>query len=180
MKPPINPETKIGVLLDAYPGIEEVLIAWAPAFAKLRNPLLRKTVAKIATIEQAAKIGGVSVREMVRKLREATGQSDSETTPAPETAPDGSGAPAAAPAWLSEEQVRYRVDADSLLETGEHPIGKIHRLASSLQEREIIKLTSSFRPEPLIEEMSRIGLAVYSREISPGRHATYFCRVSHR
>ena len=74
----ITPETKVGALLEAYPGIDDVLIEWVPAFEKLKNPILRKTVAKVATLQQAARIGGVSTRDMVRKLREATGQSGLE------------------------------------------------------------------------------------------------------
>ncbi len=71
MNLPITPDTKVGALLEAYPELEEHLIACAPAFAKLRNPLLRRTVAKVATLEQAARVGGIGVRDLVRRLREA-------------------------------------------------------------------------------------------------------------
>ncbi|HJZ98426.1 MAG TPA: DUF1858 domain-containing protein, partial [Candidatus Solibacter sp.] len=67
----IEPGTRIGSLLDAYPELEEVLIGMAATFEKLRNPVLRKTVGKVATLEQAAKIGGVGLRELVSRLREA-------------------------------------------------------------------------------------------------------------
>lgn len=74
MNLPIHPETKVGALLDAYPELEAVLISIAPAFEKLRNPILRRTVAKVATLEQAARIGGVRVRDLVNQLRQAAGQ----------------------------------------------------------------------------------------------------------
>src|SRR5262249_41576159 len=70
MKPAIDPDTTVGALLDAYPEAEAVLIDLAPAFAKLRNPVVRRTVAKVATLEHAAKIGGVSLRTLIGKLRE--------------------------------------------------------------------------------------------------------------
>lgn len=70
----ITPATRIGDLLAAHPELEEVLTGMAPAFAKLRNPILRKTVAKVATVEQAARIGGMDLREMVSRLRAAAGQ----------------------------------------------------------------------------------------------------------
>lgn len=177
MSLPINPETKVGALLEAYPGIDEVLIAWVPAFAKLRNPVLRKTVAKVATLEQAARIGGVSVREMVRKLREATGQSALEVIHG-QGAPPAEESTAEAPAWLSKDRVRYTINADSMLERQVHPLGKVRECVVALQVGEIVELTSAFRPEPLIEAMARSGLAVYSHETSPGRHTTYFCRQS--
>lgn len=177
MSLPINPETKLGALLEAYPGIDEALIAMAPAFAKLRNPMLRKTVAKVATLDQAARIGGVSVRELVRKLREAAGQEDLRTADSPETDSPSISA-AAAPSWLSEERIRQTIDADKLLETGEHPIGKVRQCVAALQPGEIVELTSSFRPEPLIDAMIEAGLSAYSMESAPGRHVTYCCLVS--
>ncbi|HWQ53175.1 MAG TPA: DUF1858 domain-containing protein [Bryobacteraceae bacterium] len=167
----ITPETKVGALLDAYPGIEEHLIAWVPAFSKLKNPILRKTVARVATLEQAARIGGIGARELVRKLREATGQEA-----IPETACMEGPSPAGAPTWLADDRVAAEIDADAMLETGEHPIGKVRQTVANLRTGEILRLTSSFRPAPLIDTMARGGVAVYSAEIAPGRYATYFCR----
>lgn len=38
----ITPKTKIYDLLESYPHLEAVLIATAPQFKKLKNPVLRK------------------------------------------------------------------------------------------------------------------------------------------
>jgi len=168
---PINPETRVGALLEAYPDVEEVLISLVPAFVKLRNPILRKTVAKVATLEQAARIGGISARDLIKKLREATGQPGFDVLPVAEGFAAGE-----APPWLREENVRHHIDADSMLETGVHPIGKVRECVAALGTGEIVRLTSSFRPVPLIETMRRNGLAVYSAETAPDRHVTYFAR----
>ncbi len=48
----ITPKTKIYDLLEAYPELEDLLISMAPEFVKLKNPLLRKTIAKVANISQ--------------------------------------------------------------------------------------------------------------------------------
>ena len=53
----ISPKTKVLQLLEAYPALEDLLIDYVPAFRKLKNPVLRNTVAKIATLQQAAAIG---------------------------------------------------------------------------------------------------------------------------
>ena len=50
----ITPKTKVMQLLDAYPALESLLIETIPAFEKLRNPVLRKTVARITSLQQAA------------------------------------------------------------------------------------------------------------------------------
>ncbi len=171
----ITPQTKVGELLEAFPGLDDTLAEWVPAFRKLKNPVLRRTVAKVATLEQAARVGGVSVRDLVLKVREATGQpaeASNGEVPAAETASDGD----ELPAWLDPSRVRYSIDADKMLETGEHPIGLVRRYLASLEEGELIQLASSFRPEPLIELMSKSGVAVYCRQDGPGRYITWFCR----
>jgi len=48
----ITPETKLGELLERYPQLEQTLLDHSPAFAKLKNPLLRRTVAKVATLQR--------------------------------------------------------------------------------------------------------------------------------
>ena len=75
MSQPIGPETTVGALLEAYPELESILVEMAPAFAELRNPVVRRTVARVATLEQAAKIGGISLQAMILRLRNVTGQS---------------------------------------------------------------------------------------------------------
>jgi hypothetical protein len=168
MNLPITPETKVGALLEAYPGIEEILIGWVPAFAKLRNPILRKTVAKVATLDQAARIGGIPARELVRKLREATGQDAGEMLPAGETKP----APVETAGSLDGAIIRFEIDADRMLETGEHPLGKMRRCAAQLGPNEVVRLTSSFRPVPLIDAFASAGFQVHSTHHGPGRYVT--------
>ena len=70
----ISPDTKIGAMLDAYPQLEEVLLAMSPSFSKLKNPVLRRTVAKVATVRQVARVGNLPLGKLVNDLRSAIGQ----------------------------------------------------------------------------------------------------------
>jgi hypothetical protein len=170
MKPPIDPATTVGALLDAYPEAEAVLIDLAPAFEKLRNPVVRRTVAKVATLEQAAKIGGVSLRTLIGKLRECTGQGGAEVLPA-----SGGGNSDAVPAWVVSGRVVEEVDAEAMLERGVHPIGKVREAVRGLAPGEVVVLRAPFRPEPLIDTMRRSGALVYCAPA--GRcHVTYLAR----
>ena len=81
MNIPITPETKIAELLDAYPQLEEVLIRQSAHFTALKNPILRKTVAKVATIEKAAQMSGIPVRRLVATLRRPPDFPGSPTRP---------------------------------------------------------------------------------------------------
>ena len=46
----ITSQTKVAELLEHFPELEETLIAMAPPFKKLRNPVLRRSVAKVASL----------------------------------------------------------------------------------------------------------------------------------
>lgn len=65
----ITPQTLIGDLLKNYPQLEDTLIEIAPVFRKLKNPILRKTVARVTTLKQAAVVGNVSLSTMINELR---------------------------------------------------------------------------------------------------------------
>ncbi len=174
MSLPIHPETRVGALLEAYPGIEDALIREVPAFAKLRNPILRRTVAKVATLEQAARVGGVSVRDLIRILREATGQTGDALSG--DSAIAGAAAPT--PAWTAGAKIRETIDANAMLETGIHPLGRVRKVVEGLCAGEAVCVISSFRPEPLIDVFSKSGFAVYSRQTGPGAHETFIARTA--
>jgi hypothetical protein len=72
---PILPSTKVGALPDRYPQLEDVLIGLAPPFRKVKNPLLRKRVANVASIRHAAVTGGIPLSELINQLRAVLGQS---------------------------------------------------------------------------------------------------------
>ena len=71
---PILPSTKIGVLLDRYPELEDILIGLAPPFKKLKTPLLRNRVAMVTSLKHAAAVGGMPVNDLVTILRASVGQ----------------------------------------------------------------------------------------------------------
>ena len=160
----ITPQTRVGALLDAYPELEETLIDMAPAFARLKNPVLRRTVAKVATLEAAAGLAGLEPREMVAALRRAAGQPVEEEeggSPAREDA----GGPV--PEWVDEERVRATVDAAEIISRGEVPLPVVLEAARGLSGGEILRVTVSFEPVPLIETLQKQGYRTFVRKDRP-------------
>lgn len=167
---PITAETKVGALLDAWPELEETLVALSPRFEKLKNPLLRRTVAKVATLEKAAAIGGVPVRDVVRALRSAAGQDLGE--PAAASAPTATPpapAPVAAetPAWVRDGVVVHEVDADAMLAKDVHPLAHVRTHAAKLTEGQLLRLDVSFRPVPLLDVLTGAGHPVHVQPDGP-------------
>jgi len=58
-------------VLAWFPQTEEVFLRYG--FAPLKNPLLRRTLARRVTLRQAAKVGGVPVEELLADLNRAAG-----------------------------------------------------------------------------------------------------------
>ena len=167
-RPPITPEMRVGDLLAAYPELEPVLVAQAPAFANLKNPVLRRTVARVASLAQAARVGGLEVRALVQALRAAAG----EDAPVAMPTPVAGGGTTAAPAWYRDDFVVARVDADEMLARGEHPLGVVTQKAMELRGAAILALDSGFLPAPLIDAFRSRGYEVEAFETAPSRYRT--------
>jgi len=155
-KPPITPQTKVAELLDAYPELEDVLVEMAPPFRKLRNPVLRRTIARVTSLEKAASVANLPLRELITGLRKAAGQpADDERTDFGEDRPAGSrDGPAD---WVDASRVVWTIDADELLNAGEQPITEAQNKARGLGNGELGLIRSSFRPAPLIDLLENLG-----------------------
>lgn len=64
----LTPKTKVADILDAYPFMPEFLVELSPKYKLLTNPVARKTVGAVATLAQAASIGGIGIDELLSKM----------------------------------------------------------------------------------------------------------------
>jgi len=159
----ISPKTKVGELLDAYPQLESVLLDLSPAFAKLKNPILRKTVARIATLQQAAVVGGLKTDELVNRLRKEAGQNEL----AGETTGDIY-ILSSLPDWFDASNITIRFDATPVINSGGSPLQEILSKAKNLQSGEILEVTTPFVPAPVIDMLRERGFRVFSMQIENG------------
>jgi len=173
-KPDINPETKVADLLEAWPELEPVLIEQAPMFRKIQNPVLRKTVARVATLGKAAAMAGIDAAELVRVLRQAAGLPDYRASAAEkEKFAKVAAMDPSAPSWVRPERVVETIEADQMLAQGVHPLNKVSSLAARLAPGELIRIESSFPPIPLVEAMKSHGHDAWTRSIGGGKFETF-------
>lgn len=156
----INPESKVGELLDTFPEAESALIAIAPKFKALKNPVLRRTVAKVATLEQAARVADMPVDELVRALRHVLGQDAGEI----ETGGADNAGTGDAPSWIGGT-TQGEFDADAMLRNGETPVGRISEALAGMASGEVLLVRSTFQVAPLIDAMKAKGHGVYTRKV---------------
>jgi len=168
---PITPETRIGELLEAHPELEEVLIEISPTYQALRNPVLRRTVAKVATLRQVAQVGGVSLGVLIGRLRCAAGQEAADFV-------DDSVAGAAGwSEWAQDAQVAVSFDAREVIESGGHPLERVMRDLAALEPGRIYELITPFVPAPLVDVARQKGYDGVSLEERPGLIRTRFRRA---
>lgn len=70
----INQSTTVNNVLNEYPQLQQVLIDLNPQFKKLKNPVLRKSIGRVATLEQAAAIANIPPIDLINHLRKAVNQ----------------------------------------------------------------------------------------------------------
>jgi len=162
----ITLETKIADLLNEYEGMKEILIQINPKFKKLNNPVLRRTLAKIAGVKQAAIVGGMNPVDLLNQLRKAVGQAPVEVEVSSENED------IEAPAWITKEP-KQTLNANEILDAERNPLAQLQKALKAIDEGEIITIEADFKPEPLIEEMQKAGHEVFTNEASHDYFITY-------
>lgn len=169
----ISASTKLDDLLRAYPFLLEHLVARSPKFAKLNNPILRRTIGKLATVGQAAGLADLPVDGLLKtiasRITEATGECvDVESAAGP--APDRT---------FRDKEARLEVLKDIIrdLHAGED-IGRLRRrfadLVKDLGPTEIPemeqRLIEEGMPESEVKRLCDVHVQVFQESLA-GRTA---------
>ena len=164
----ITLDTTIAELLENYDGMKNILISINPKFKKLNNPILRRTLAKLATVKQAAVIGGMEPNDLVNQLRVAVGQEPVKTI-----TNIADNLNVAEPDWIDDSKIKYILDANRLLDEDKNPLTETNLALNRLDLDSIISIKSDFIPEPLIDELKKRGLKVFTKKIDNSNFLTY-------
>lgn len=155
-------------MLEVYPQLEDVLLSLSPSFAKLKNPVLRKTVARVASLRQVAEIGGIEIGEMISILRKAAGM-DVYTV---DTISEGNKRDIK-PEWASEENVSVVFDALQIIEEGGSPMKDILEKVKEIDAGGVMLLIAPFRPAPIIELLNSKGYETWCESLEDNKVYTY-------
>jgi len=166
----ITPKTRLMEVFENFPELEARLIEIVPLFKKLKNPVLRKTVAKIATVQQAASIANMKVNDLVNILRKETDQE----LEALDHNPDNYDLNYEKPAWLDMSKVVNSFDLGPSLEAGEHPVHQVIADLKQLKDDEIYEIIAPFLPAPLIDKGVSLGYNHFVEKGEGGAVKVYF------
>jgi len=146
----INAATKIDDLLKEYPFLEDFLVTLSPKFKGLKNPIMRKTIGKVATLSKVAGIAGLELEDFLTALKtEIKRQVDQAT-------PDGTGDVISDP----EEKQAALKEIIKALHAGEDMAvlkQRFSQLISGVEATEIAKMEQALMDEGLpAEEIKRL------------------------
>ncbi len=166
----ITPETTVHKLLEAYPELEETLIGIAPPFKKLRNPLLRRSVAKVASLRHISSVGGVPLNELIGTLRKAVGQ------PVTNEFYEEADYFGDRPDWFSSDKISVSIHEATLKDQDQMTLVTILTESKKVKKDEIIELVTSFLPAPGIDVLKSKGYSVWALREEDGLIRSYFLK----
>jgi uncharacterized protein (DUF2249 family) len=150
----ISRDTKVGKMLKEHPQTLEVLLAASPHFSKLKNPLLRNTLAPRVSIEQAAKIAGVHLSELLQTLNHTIGATMKIDESGSVSSHPG---PAEPRPNILDELHAVELDVRPILQGGVDPLKTILKAVEQLGPNEYLRLVNSFEPIPLYAVLGKRG-----------------------
>jgi len=174
---PIDPADRVLDVLARDERLVDVFVQHAPHFEKLRNPAVRRVMARLVTVEQAARMAGVSADILLRDLNVALfGTAAASMGSVRPRRAGASTVPTAAtrPAALPVVELDVRDD----MRVGREPFSRIQAAVSALEDGQVLRLRTVFEPVPLFEVLSKRGFSYESSADAPDDWSAWFWRTS--
>ena len=147
----IDKRMKVSELLQHHPELVEVLARFHPHFGLLKNRLLQRLMAPRVTVEQAARIAGVNLREFLQVIGQVVGR-EIEEEPAlgteHEKVPPTGGPKLEVLKTIDPAQL-VPLDVREDIKAGREPFPKIMRAVKALRNDQVLVLRAPFEPIPL-------------------------------
>lgn len=176
---PIVATDRVSDVIARDEALVEIFVRHAPQFDRLRSRTLRRVMARLVTVEQAARMGGVAVDLLLRDLNGALtapmrGDAASPVACAkPGVAPE----PAPAPDGYPSNREVVDVDVREDLRAGREPFSKIMAAVGALRPDQVLHVRAIFEPVPLFTALGKRGLTHASRQEGPDDWSVWFWRA---
>ncbi|HSK21167.1 MAG TPA: DUF2249 domain-containing protein [Longimicrobiales bacterium] len=159
---------RVSTVIGRDESLIDVFASLSPAFERLRSPGMRKVMARLVTVEQAARMAGVDADELVSRLNghEAARDVAANTmTEADNVAAMDTGSKPAALAAIDNERIVV-LDVRDELRAGREPFSLIMGALRSVPEGGALVIRAIFEPVPLYAVMKRQGLEHWTEELA--------------
>jgi uncharacterized protein (DUF2249 family) len=175
---PITSTDRVSDVLARDEKLVDVFVRHAPHFEKLRNRAMRKVMGRLVTVQDAARMAGVTVDTLLGDLNGALGASGTIPAPLPKAAPSATSAAAtASPASHPADAEVVEVDVREELRAGKEPFAQIMSAVSALAEGNVLRLRAIFEPVPLFAVLAKRGFAHESVQHGDDDWSVWFWRT---
>jgi hypothetical protein len=172
---PVQASDKLQSLFERDERLIDVVASHSPQLAKLRHSPMRRIMARVTTVAQAARLCRMSTDSLVRDLNRAIGidtVSGDMTGDATDAADEASATPWSVPSSLSVVELDVREE----LSKGGEPFSRIMGAVGGLGEREVLHLRAPFEPVPLFAVMQKRGFAHKAEQHADDDWSVWFFR----
>jgi NitT/TauT family transport system substrate-binding protein len=166
----ITAKTQVKTALDEHPELKEILIEMSPKFSKLNNKLIYKTVAKWATFNDVAKIGGISICILLHKLNEKIGTADELAKVFPECIDAINFGKVKKETAIPKSSKIIEFDTRT---REDYFLPELTKIIKTLNKNEAVKVISTFDPIPLKRMIESLGYDYSTEELNPDLFETY-------
>lgn len=191
----ISAGDRVSAVLARDEALIEVFTSLSPTFERLRNPAMRKVMARLVTIEQAARMAGLEPELLVERLNQALAATNGTSEHADDNhdtkprsapgAPVGAGEraematdtlPDGIPAALAAVPAELIVDIDVRpdLRRGEEPFSKIMAARREVRPGGVLRLSATFEPVPLYAVLGKQGLEHWTERFADDDWRVWF------
>lgn len=151
---PIRASDKLQTLFDRDERLIDVLAGLSPKLAKLRTSPMRRVMAPLTTVAQAARICKVAPEALLRDLNRVLGiEVDAPSADVSDEAATATAEAPGRPVFSAE----ILLDVREQLAAGGEPFSKIMSAVAGLHDGEALHLRAPFEPAPLLSVMEKRG-----------------------
>ncbi len=174
----ITGNTKIKDAFEEHPELKELMIELSPKFERLNNDFIYKTVTKFATFNDVAKIGKVSICEILHKLNERIGTEEELLKVFPDCIKEIDGLKEVA---IKENIPNFSkiIDFDTT-ERNDFFFPEIMQKLTELDATSALKVISRFDPVPLKKMIEAVHYSQITKELDEELFEIYIYRSKNK
>ena len=169
---PVSRDDRVSDVLARDESLVETFIRYAPQFEKLRNRTMRRVMARLVTVEQAARMANVPPERLIDALNRALRIPSAATTDVERSIDAGAEASEHHPEHAAVVELDVRDD----LRSGREPFSRIMGAVATVGSDEVLHLRSIFEPVPLFTALGKRGFVHESMERASGDWSVWFWR----
>ncbi len=164
--------TKLRDAFREHPELKTLLVGMSPKFEKLNNPLVFRLVERWVTFGDIAKVGGLSICEILHRLNSAIGMEKELFKLAPECIKEReiTEERKKRPNWLEDAKETVLLD---VREREGFFLNEILSVLKTLRFDQVLLVINSFYPAPLVKMMEEAGNETFYESPRPGEHRLY-------